>query len=356
MAKTTRSAKTASAKNTGDGTPRRCTALVLQGGAALGAYEAGVLKALLEPPGRSFDIVTGCSMGAVMASIVVGARGDPRAHLDDLWQRVAMQTNPFVPALFANTFPAPGASRLYRINPLYFAAPPLATYLYEPEPLREAIEEWVDFARIRRSPTELIVTAVELKSGRLAEFSSRQKLDIRHVMASASLPPVFPAVSINGGEYWDGGLISNTPLRPALNAIEARNAADPDARWEIIIVDLFAPSAEAPQDMTDVLQRAFELTFFGKFQHDLKLFEMYNAQIDLMRAVAEALPARSSLRRHPAFVRMSHHRRVDRLTVIHSSQPKAMGGPADFSPEAIERRIALGYDDALRTLSEAAHG
>lgn len=355
MAKTTRSTKAASAKGAAKRSRRLCTALVLQGGAALGAYEAGVLKALLETPGRTFDIVTGCSMGAVMASIVVGARGDPREHLDDLWQRVAMQTNPFVPSLFANTFPAPGMSRLYRINPMYYAAPPLATYLYEPEPLREAIEEWVDFGRIRRSPTELIVTAVEVKSGRLAEFSSRERFDVRHVMASASLPPVFPAVTIDGGEYWDGGLIANTPLRPALNAIEARNAADPNARWEIIIVDLFSPSAGPPQDMTEVLQRAFELTFFGKFQHDLKLFAMYNAQIDLMSAVAEALPERSPLRKHPAFVRMSHHRRVDRLTVIHTSQPDAMGGPADFSPTSIERRIALGYDDARRALGDAAN-
>jgi len=355
MPRTARSAKTASAKAAASGAPRLRTALVLQGGAALGAYESGVLKALLEPPGRTFDIVTGCSMGAVMASIVVGARGDPREHLDDLWRRVAMQTNPFVPGLFANTFPTPGASRLYQINPMYYAAAPLATYMYEPGPLRAAIEEWVDFGRIRRSQTELIVTAVEIRSGRLAEFSSRQRLDIRHVMASASLPPVFPAVTIDGGEYWDGGLISNTPLRPALNAIEARNAVDPEARWEIIIVDLFAPSSGPPQDMTDVLQRAFELTFFGKFQHDLKLFEMYNAQIDLMQAVGQALPARSPLRRHPAFMRMSHHRRVDRLTVVHASRPEAMGGPADFSTESIERRIALGYEDARRALSGAAH-
>jgi NTE family protein len=322
----------------------------LQGGAALGAYEAGVLKALLEPPGRHFDIVTGCSMGAVMASIVVGARGDPREHLDDLWRRVAMQTNPFVPAMFANTFPAPGLSPLYRINPMYYTAPPLATYVYESGPLQDAIDEWVDFGRIRRSPTELIVTAVEVKSGRLAEFSSRQRFDIRHVMASASLPPVFPAVRINGGEYWDGGLISNTPLRPALNAIEACNAASPGARWEIIVVDLFSPEAAPPQDMTEVLQRAFELTFFGKFQHDLKLFEMYNAQIDLMSAVGAALPARSPLRKHPAFMRMSQHRRVDRLTVIRTSKPDAMGGPADFSPSAIERRMALGYKDAKHAL------
>lgn len=104
--------------------------------------------------------------------------------------------------------------------------------------------------------------------------------------------------------------------------------------------------------MTDVLQRAFELTFFGKFQHDLKLFEMYNAQIDLMRAVDAALPARSPLRRHPAFVRMSHHRRVDRLTVIRTSKPEAMGGPADFAPDTIARRIRLGELDTRRALAK----
>lgn len=352
MQATSRSRRSAPTKAAAQRPKGLRTALVLQGGAALGAYEAGVLKALLEPPGRTFDIVTGCSIGAVMAAILVGARGDPRAHLDELWQRMAMQTNPFVPAMFANTFPAPGASALYRINPAYYAAPPLATYVYDPAPLAHAIEEWVDFRRVRRSATELIVTAVEVKSGRLAEFSSRSSFGVRHVMASASLPPVFPTVSINGGDYWDGGLISNTPLRPALNAIEAHNAADPQARWEIIVVDLFAPSATLPQDMTEVLQRAFELTFFGKFQHDLKLFEMYNAQIDLMRAVDAALPARSPLRRHPAFVRMSHHRRVDRLTVIRTSKPEAMGGPADFAPDTIARRIRLGEADTRRALAQ----
>lgn len=352
MQATSRSRRSAPTKAAAQRPKGLRTALVLQGGAALGAYEAGVLKALLEPPGRTFDIVTGCSIGAVMAAILVGARGDPRAHLDELWQRMAMQTNPFVPAMFANTFPAPGASALYRINPAYYAAPPLATYVYDPAPLAHAIEEWVDFRRVRRSATELIVTAVEVKSGRLAEFSSRSSFGVRHVMASASLPPVFPTVSINGGDYWDGGLISNTPLRPALNAIEAHNAADPQARWEIIVVDLFAPSATLPQDMTEVLQRAFELTFFGKFQHDLKLFEMYNAQIDLMRAVDAALPARSPLRRHPAFVRMSHHRRVDRLTVIRTSKPEAMGGPADFAPDTIARRIRLGEADTRQALAQ----
>jgi hypothetical protein len=79
---------------------------------------------------------------------------------------------------------------------------------------------------------------------------------------------------------------------------------------------------------------------------------MYNAQIDLMRAVDAALPVRSPLRRHPAFVRMSHHRRVDRLTVIRTSKPEAMGGPADFSPDAIARRIQLGEADTRRALAK----
>ena len=141
------------------------TALVLQGGAALGAYEAGVLKALLEPPGRRFDIVTGCSIGAIMAAILVGSRGDPCESLDDLWQRLAMPTNPFVPGMFANTIPTPGPGNLYRVNPMYYAAPPLATYMYESEPLEKAIDEWVDFGRVRRSPAELVVVAVDVKTG-----------------------------------------------------------------------------------------------------------------------------------------------------------------------------------------------
>ena len=81
---------------------------------------------------------------------------------------------------------------------------------------------------------------------------------------------------------------------------------------------------------------------------------MYNAQIDLMRAVDAALPARSALRRHPAYVRMSRHRRVDRLTVIGASQPEAMGGPADFSPDAIARRIRLGEVDTRRALAKTS--
>ena len=326
------------------------TALILQGGAALGAYEAGVLQALLES-GRRLDIVTGCSIGALMAAIVVGSRGDPVAALRDMWHRFAMPVNPFLPGMFARSMPMPGGRSVYRPNPVYFTLPTLATHMYESAPLEAALDEWVDFERLNASPTEVIVTAVEVKSGALTEFSShRDGLTAKHIVASASLPPVFPATSIDGGDYWDGGLIASTPLRPAINAIERHNQLRRAPLWELVVVDLFTPIARPPRDLTDVLQRAFELVFFGKFQHDLKLFQWMNAELDLMMEVDRALPKNSPVRRHPAYVKLSKHRRVDKLTIVRTADPQALGRPADFSSEAIERRMKLGYEEAKAVL------
>lgn len=334
-----------------DGNGNR-TALVLQGGAALGAYEAGVIKALLESE-RRIEVVTGCSIGALMAAIVAGSRRDPVDALDDLWRRLAVPVNPFLPSLLARSVALPAPLRgdsLYRINPSYFAMPALATYLYESAPLAEALEEWVDFRRLNASPIETIVTAVEIRSGRLTEFSSRRGLKPAHVIASASLPPIFPPTQIGAEWYWDGGLISNTPLRPAINAIEAHDAVAHAREWELVVVDLFTPQRQPPKDMTDVIQRLFELVFFGKFQHDLKLYEWMNSQLDLMIEVDRALPKSSPVRKHPAYVKLARHRRVDKLTVIRTERPDLLGGPADFSPETIERRVKLGYEDARRAL------
>ncbi len=326
------------------------TALVLQGGAALGAYEAGVLQALLEPPARRLDIVTGCSIGALMAAIAVGSR-KPAEAMRDMWRRFTMPVNPFVPNLFARSLPVPGGRNVYRPNPLYFTMPTLATHMYESAPLEAALKEWIDFRRLNSSATEVIVTAVEVKSGRLEEFSNhRDGLKPGHLVASACLPPVFPVTTIGRGDYWDGGLIASTPLRPAINAIEHHNQIARAPVWELIVVDLFTPSTRPPTDMTEVLQRAFELVFFGKFQHDLKLFEWMNAQLDLMIAVDRALPKTSAVRRHPAYRKLKQHRRVDKLTILRASDAQTLGGPADFSHETIEQRLKLGYDDALRQL------
>lgn len=337
-----------SATRAGDGLH---TALVLQAGAALGAYEAGVLQALLES-GRRFDVVTGCSIGALMAAIVVGSRGDPKETLRDMWRSFSVPANPFLPNPLVRGLPMPVGGNIYRPNPLYFTMPMLTTHMYDPAPLHAALEEWVDFERLNASTTEVIVTAVEIKSGHLEEFSShRGGLTAQHVLASAALPPVFPQASIGGGDYWDGGLIASTPLRPAINAIEQHNQMKRAQTWELVIVDLLTTSERAPRDMNEAMQRAFELVFFGKFQHDLKLFQWMNDELDLMIEVDRALPKDSPVRRHPAYVKLSRHRRVDKLTIVRPSDAQALSAPADFSYATIERRMKLGHADAQRLIS-----
>lgn len=117
-----------------------------------------------------------------------------------------------------------------------------------------------------------VIKAV-LDSGRLAEFFSRRGLRPQHVIASASLPPVFPATQTERAQYRDGGLISDTPLRPAINAIEAHDAVVHADERELIVADLLTPQTDLPNDMTAVIQPLFELVFFGGLQHDLKLFQ-----------------------------------------------------------------------------------
>lgn len=335
------------------------TALVLQGGAGLGAYEAGVLRALIERGGPLPEVVTGCSIGAIMGAILLAPHGDPRAHLAELWDQLAIKVNPFLPGLVARSFALPlpvplggNDSPLYRLNPMLLAMPAQATYVYEPGPLLAAIERWVNFAALNRAASELIVTAVDVATGRLHEFSNRTGgLEPQHIMASASLPPVYPATRIGKADYWDGALISNTPLRPAINAIEAHNQARRAARWELLIVDLFAPQERPLRDLSDVAQRLFELMFFGKFSHDLKLYEWMNAQLDLMIAVDRALPRDSPVRAHPAYRKLQQHRRIDALRIVRPSDPAALGGAADLSREAIALRLAMGYADGSQALA-----
>ncbi len=180
----------------------RRTALILQGGGALGAYEYGAIKALYEQPGFSPDIVTGVSIGAITAAILVGARGDPMETLQEMWDSFSGPGNGLIPREFTAGLSIFGTQGMYHVRPSYLAAPFLATSIYDVTPLYDSLERWVDFERLNRSETLCIVTATDIASGTLVEFSNRATLTAPHIVASASLPPAFPMTMIDGRGYW----------------------------------------------------------------------------------------------------------------------------------------------------------
>src|SRR5215510_5401945 len=208
--------------------------VVLQGGGALGAYECGALNALLElmdefaGQGRSIElkVVTGVSIGSINAACVVGAktRADARARLNALWDDLVLEAPPFWLRAAQRDLAYFGLPGFYAPRPDIWAASTW-TYVYDTRPLLVTLARHVDFAALNASATVFVVNAVEVVTGELRSFANRAvgnvagiKIEPRHVLASASLPPGFPWTEIEGIQYWDGGIVDNTPLSVAIDA------------------------------------------------------------------------------------------------------------------------------------------
>jgi NTE family protein len=349
--------------------PKRLTGLVLQGGGALGAYEYGVLKALHSRPDFQPDVVTGVSIGAINAAVLVGARGEPMESLGELWRRLTAVDIPFLPHVLERSLSALGHRGMYRLRADLLWAPMAATSFYDTAPLRALLRDLVSLDKLNQSPIRIVVTAVNVTDGRLEEFGNGGAtpggLRYDHVVASASLPPGFPMTQIDGSLYWDGGLFSNTPLSAAINQLERLAEDEPDAELELIVVELFPRNSKAPSNLMDVLDRMMELSFADKLRVDEKFFARTSSFIDFVADVSslmarcetpdQAPETRSiveRLKESDAYKSLKRHRRVDRLTVITNAEPEAISGPTDFTREAIDRRIAAGYRDASRQLGE----
>jgi NTE family protein len=332
---------------------RTLTAIVLQGGGALGAYEFGSLKAFFERPGFQAHVVTGVSIGALSAAILAGAAHDPITTLGDMWVRLSVSALPAMPGVEA-WLAMLGTHGMARVNPTFAFSPLLATSLMDIEPLREWLSSVVDFDKLNASEIQVVVTAVNAATGVYEEFSNRQRLTIDHVIASASLPPLFPMTYVDGSPYWDGGLISNTPLRCAINALEQIEPDDTDVRRELIAMDCNYITPSTPQTLSDVIGRLLQIYFFGKLRLDLKLFEQFNTYLDLIEHLDDELPASSALRNHPAYRKLMAHRKIDQLILVTGAGQESIGAAADFSRASTLSRIERGYRDAMRTLTTAA--
>ncbi len=332
------------------------TAIVLQGGGALGAYELGVLGALYaQRPGFAPVAVTGVSIGAVTAAVLGGAPGDPIAALETLWRDKLTVTAPapFVPRVVDRSLALLGNPGMYRLRPEAFVAPWLLTGLYDPAPLRATLEELVDVDRLNADDPRVVVGATNVATGEMEFFGPDTPggLTFDHVVASGSLPPGFPPAEVatpaGQGCYWDGGLFSNTPLGPAIDALERAAGGDRGVARELIVVELFGMRGPVPQNLPEVLDRMVALQYTSRLTLDAHFFDTVSGVVDLVDRVDAALPPDSPVRADPAWQRVRAHRRIDHLNVVTSRLPPELSRAGDFSRRSVEARIRAGHDDAV---------
>ncbi len=248
--------------------------LVLQGGGALGAYQGGVYQVLTSIH-REPDWVAGVSIGAINAALIAGNPPQRRlARVREFWDLVSSPMPPGLDSVLRgdlrSSFNEASALRgvLFGVPGFFVPRVPPATWQrrgtagaishYDTSPLARTLDKLVDFDRINDGATRLSVGAVNVRTGNFEYFdSASQRLDARHVMASGALPPGFPPVEIDGEHYWDGGLVSNTPLQYVIDQ-------PADKHRMIFQVDLFPAVGQLPQTLADVVAREKDIRFSSR--------------------------------------------------------------------------------------------
>ena len=248
--------------------------LVLQGGGALGAYQAGVFEGMAEA-GLAPNWVAGVSIGAINGALIVGNPvGHRTARLREFWNLVSSGLPAAAPtffdpwhgafnrgsALLSATFGVPGFFVPRLPPPEYMPdGSPGALSLYDASPLAGTLERMVDFDLLNHSEAvRYSAGSVNVASGNSKYFDNlRERIGVAHVMASAALPPAFAPVEIEGEEYWDGGIVSNTPLLYVLDE-------SPDLKGLVVQVDLFSAQGERPRNLEQVKERHKDIIYSSK--------------------------------------------------------------------------------------------
>jgi len=262
--------------------PYETIALVLQGGGALGSYQAGVYEGLHEA-GIQPNWYAGISIGSINAAIMAGNAPEQRVpRLKEFWETVCRSaflpdasleerltaiagtgpTRAAISALAAGRALLGGQDGFFtpRVPPpfLWPFGGIAATSFYDTTPLKQTLERLVDFDRINARETRLSVGAVDIETGNFAYFdNAAMKIEPEHIMASGALPPGFPAVEIEGRYYWDGGLVSNTPLTEVLGHTPRRDTI-------AFQVDLWSADGPHPQNLLDVAEREKDIRYSSR--------------------------------------------------------------------------------------------
>ena len=345
--------------------PKERNALVLQGGGALGAYQAGAYEAL-ESFGKAPDWIAGISIGAINAAIIAGNKPHHRiARLRQFWEQVSssLQGSQMLPgetgrtvfnetsAWFAILMGIPGFFAP-RLVPPVFQAPgsPGAVSYYDTAPLKATLEELIDFDVLNTTGPRVSIGAVNIRSGNIVYFDSRERrLGVEHIMASGALPPGLPPVVIDGEAYWDGGLVSNTPLQYILDNGDEHDLC-------IFQVDLFSARGEIPKTILEAAGREKEIRYSSRTRLNTSVARDMMRLRKAAERLARKLP--EDLRNDPdamALTMKSHGGSISIIHLIHRpSVYDTQSKDLEFSRLSMVEHWNAGKNDVLNTLNNDA--
>lgn len=338
--------------------------LVLQGGGALGAYQAGVYEELAAA-GQAPDWLAGISIGAINAALIAGNPPERRIQrLRDFWETVtstsALFAPPVVPsvelrrlfneanAALGVVFGLPGFfTPRVPAAPFQSANPADALSFYDTAPLRATLEQLVDFDLLNSGAVRLSVGAVNVRTGNFAYFdTATQDLDARHIMASGALPPGFPPIEIDGEWYWDGGLVSNTPLQYVLDQAGCN-------RRLVFQVDLFPADGPMPMDLLQAAEREKDIRYSSRTRLNTTTALIQHKLAQAARNLASKLPP--ALLDDPdlrTLLAASHEPAVTIVHLIHRRMHyETQSKDYEFSRLSMQERWQAGRDDMQHTLN-----
>jgi NTE family protein len=348
-------------------TPFEQIALLLQGGGALGAYQGGVYQALAEADLQP-DWVAGISIGAINSAIIAGNPPERRVErLREFWETVS--ASPLGLPSFNTLEPCDDFGRQFvnqaqAMNALMFGAPGFfvprvppptlwppghaakASY-YDNAPLRPTLERLVDFDRINDGQIRFSVGAVDVSTGNFTYFdSTSQNIRIEHVIASGSLPPGFPATEVDGQHYWDGGLVTNTPLQWVLDSLPRRDTL-------AFQVDLWSARGMLPKDMIEVEVRQKEIVYSSRtraatdeYKHVQKL------RIALARLIGQLPPKLRDSDDVRLLAGVANDKVCNIVHLIYRAKKyEGVAKDFEFSRRTMEEHWAAGYGHARHTLA-----
>lgn len=347
-------------------TPFESIVLLLQGGGALGSYQAGVYEKLIES-GIEPTWIAGISIGAINSAIIAGnSRENRMARLREFWDLVSDagdsgwsdywsslwsgdQSREWINQLAAGRVILRGVPGFFepRLPAPYLLPGGGATSYYDTSALKSTLERLVDFDRINAKTMRFSVGAVNVATGNFAYFDNEtHTIRAEHVMASGALPPAFDAIEVDGEFYWDGGLVSNTPLDWVLSS---RSGLD----TLVLQVDLWSAQGALPHDLSQVAVRMKEVQFSSRtraatdaFCSVQKLRAAFNELLAQMPPELAATPQAKMLAKasDPAVYNIVQ-------LIYRSAAYEGQSKDFEFSRQTMQEHWLAGYNDASATLS-----